>query len=99
MHRHTLAVWMLGISLALGLIGNIFFYKKIIGLSFFLFIGLAVLATLAVAAAARLPINRRNLWPLLPMMAFAALVAIRGDSLINTLNIGAVLALGGLALG
>lgn len=99
MHRHTLAVWMLGISLALGLIGNIFFYEKIIGLSFFLFIGLAVLATLAVAAAARLPINRRNLWPLLPMLAFAALVAIRGDSLINTLNIGAVLALGGLALG
>ncbi len=99
MQRGKLAVWLLSISLALGLIANIFFYHKTIGLSFFLFIGLSVLATLAVAAAARLPVNRRNLWPLLPILAFAALVAIRGDSIINTLNISAALALGGLTLG
>ncbi|MBZ0296816.1 MAG: DUF4173 domain-containing protein, partial [Anaerolineae bacterium] len=99
MQRRTLAVWLVLIGLALGLIGDLFFYHKALGLSFPLFIGICILAVLAVANAAQIAVNRRNLWPLLPLLVLAAMLAVRADPLIRVLDVAAVLSLGALGLG
>ncbi|MBC6936633.1 MAG: DUF4173 domain-containing protein [Chloroflexi bacterium] len=97
MERRTFAIWAVGIGLVLGILGNVFFYGRVIGLSFPLFTVLSVIAVLA-ARPAKQPLSRRNLWPLIPLLFFAAMVAVRADGLINLLNILAVLSLGGLTL-
>lgn len=98
MDRRLIAVWVLFLGAALGLLGSFFFVNQAAGLSFPLFITLSVVVTLAAARATGVSINRRNLWPLLPLLFFAAMVAVRADSLMITLNVLAVLALGGLGL-
>ncbi len=99
MQRRTIAVWLVIIGVALGLIGTIFFYHKALGLSVPLFIFIFVLAGLATARAAQVNINLRNLWPLVPLIIFALMTAVRADELIRFLDLAAVLALGGLVLG
>lgn len=96
--RQAFAIRALVVGLAVGLIGNILFYQKLIGLSFLLF-------TLAVSGAVLLMVmwmggrpGLRKLWPLLPIFFFAAMVAVRADPLVTGLNILSVLALGGLVL-
>ena len=49
MQRRTLAIWFILLGLGVGLLGNVFFYAKPIGLSFPLFIGVVVLVVLAVS--------------------------------------------------
>jgi hypothetical protein len=98
MDRRTLAAWSVAVGVGLGLLGNLAFYGKQIGLSFPLFIGAALLTLLALSRAAQIPILRRNLWPILPIMFFAGMVAVRADGLIVTLNILAVLTLGALLI-
>jgi hypothetical protein len=98
MPRKTLAVWIVMLGLALGLLGNLLFYQKALGISFPLFILTAVLVTLAAARPAQTPVKWRNLWPLIPVLFFAGMVAVRDDDAILTLNIMAVFALGGLTL-
>lgn len=98
MDRRLIAVWILALGAALGLSGSIFFVDRAIGLSFTLFIAISVVVTLAAARAIGAAVNRRNLWPLLPLLFFAIMVAVRADQLMLVLNILAVLALGGLAL-
>ncbi|MBL8156997.1 MAG: DUF4173 domain-containing protein, partial [Anaerolineae bacterium] len=98
MDRRTLAAWSVAVGLGLGLLGNLVFYGKQIGLSFPLFIGAVLLTLLALSRAAQAPILRRNLWPILPIMFFAGMVAVRADGLIVTLNILAVLTLGALLI-
>ncbi len=98
MERRAFAVWAVGIGLVLGVLGNIFFYGRVIGLSFPVFTLLGTVAVLASARPARQPLRPRNLWPLLPLLFFAVMVAVRADELITALNVLAVLALGGLVL-
>ncbi|HEX2906991.1 MAG TPA: DUF4173 domain-containing protein [Phototrophicaceae bacterium] len=98
MERRTFAIWSVGVGLLLGLLANIFFFGRTIGVSFPLFVLLAVIAVLASSRPARQTLRRRNLWPLLPLLFFAGMVAVRADSLIVMLDILAVLALGGLVL-
>lgn len=98
MPRKTLAVWIVMLGLALGVLGNLLFYQKALGISFPLFILTAVLVTLAAARPAQTPIKWRNLWPLIPLLFFAGMVAVRADSGMAALNIMAALALGGLTL-
>lgn len=98
MDKRTFAVIAVVAGLALGLMGNILFYGRLIGLSFPLYILLAVIILLALTRPGRIQVQTRNLWPLLPLGFFAAMVAIRADELLIFLNIGAVLALGALAL-
>ncbi len=98
MDRRTLAAWSVAVGLGLGLFGNLVFYGKQIGLSFPLFIAAVLLTLLALSRAAQTSIHRRNLWPVLPIMFFAGMVAVRADSLIVTLNILAVLSLGALLI-
>ena len=98
MPRKTLAVWIVLLGLALGVLGNLLFYQKALGISFPLFIFITVLVTLAATRPAQTPVRWRNLWPLIPVLFFAGMVAVRDDSSIIGLNIMAVLALGGLTL-
>lgn len=98
MQRGTFALWALGVGLVLGVLGNIFFYDKTVGLSFPAFVLLAVIAVLASVRPAGQTLRRRNLWPLLPLLFFAGMVAVRDDLLLGTLNVLATLALGGLVL-
>jgi hypothetical protein len=98
MPRKTLAVWILLLGLALGVLGNLLFYQKAIGISFPIFILTIVLVTLAASRPAQTPIKLRNLWPLIPVLFFAGMVALRDDGSIIALNMMAVLALGGLTL-
>jgi hypothetical protein len=98
MDRKAFAVYTLLIGAGLGLLGNILFYRKLIGLSFPLFIGMSAIVVLMSSKITGRTVQRRNLWPLLPMMFFAAIVAVHADDLITALNIAAALCLGALAL-
>ncbi|MBZ0281259.1 MAG: DUF4173 domain-containing protein [Anaerolineae bacterium] len=98
MERRTFAVCAVLAGLAMGLLGNALFYGRPLGLSFPLYIAVGISLVLALARPAGLNIMRRNLWPLIPALFFAGMVAVRADWMVTTLNIGAVLALGGLAL-
>ena len=82
----------------MGVISNVLFYGKTIGVSFVIFILIAIGVTLASTVLLRQPLRRRNLWVLIPALFFAAMVAVRADWQINLLNMGAALALCALAL-
>ncbi len=96
--RQALAARIVLIGLTLGLLGDLLFYQKAIGLSFPLFILAVVLVTLAAGRQARSGLNWRNLWPLLPMLLIAAMVAGRANNSLTVLNVLATLGLGALTL-
>ncbi|NUQ06736.1 MAG: hypothetical protein HUU31_22825 [Anaerolineae bacterium] len=98
MDKHFYAAVSLGLGLALGIVGDIFFYRRLIGLSFPLFVLLSVAAFFAFAALARKQPQARNLWLLIPLGFFAAMVAVRADMTLTFLNVTAVLTLGALLL-
>jgi hypothetical protein len=82
MDRKAFAVYTLLIGAGLGLLGNILFYGKVIGLSFPLFVGISAIVVLISSKITGQAVQLRNLWPLLPMMFFAAMVAVHADELI-----------------
>ncbi|MBI1258275.1 MAG: DUF4173 domain-containing protein [Chloroflexi bacterium] len=98
MDRKTFALYSLLIGGLVGVIGNVLFYGKTVGISFVIFIVIAIAVTLASTVLLRQPLRRRNLWVLIPAIFFAAMVAVRADWQINMLNMGAALALCALAL-
>ena len=98
MERRAFALFAVVIGLLVGLLGNIFFYDKSIGLSFPIFIAVVILVVLAFSRPAGRHLNRRNLWPVIPILFFALMIAIRADWMILLLNIAAVLTLGALTL-
>src|SRR5262249_4043109 len=98
MNRRAFAVITVLLGLLVGWLGNVFFYGKLIGLSVPLFT-LVILVALAVAGRAiHFHWHWRNLWPVIPLVFFAAMVAVRADPLMIGLDMMAVLALGGLVL-
>jgi len=98
MERRTLAVLTVGIGLLVGLLANIFFYGKQLGLSVPIFVGVVSGAILLLSRPAPKNINRRNLWPLILILFFAVMTAVRDDWMILWLNLGAITALGALLL-
>lgn len=98
MDRKAFAVYTLLIGAGMGLLANLMFYGKLIGLSFPLFISISVVVLLASSRLTGQTIRARNLWLLLPMLFFAGAVAVYADELITALNVAATLCLGGLAL-
>ncbi len=87
MERRAFAVITVGAGLIMGLLGNILFFDRLIGISFPFYIILAVALVLLLARPARQPISVRNLWLLIPLAFFAIMVAFRADDLIVALNI------------
>ena len=95
--RRTFAALTVGVGLLVGLLGNVLFYGKIIGLSFPLLSFILMIALLALSIPAHPSPRLRNLWLLLPLAFFAVMVAVREDSTIFW-DMLAVLALGALTL-
>jgi hypothetical protein len=98
MERRTFAPLAVAAGLLVGFLGSIFFYGRSVGLSFPLFIAVLLIVVLALSRPAGRDLNYRNLWPIIPLLFFAAMIAIRDDWMIVMLNVGAVLSLGALAL-
>lgn len=98
MDRKAFAVYTLLIGAGMGLLGNILFYGKLVGLSFPLFVGISAVVVLVSCKITGQSIRVRNLWTLVPMMFFASMVAVHTSELITALNIAATLCLGALTL-
>jgi uncharacterized protein DUF4153 len=98
MERRTFAGLTVGVGLLVGALATLFFYGKQFGLSVPIFVGIVSALILVLSLPAGRTINGRNLWPLIPVMFFAVMTALRDDWMILWLNLGAILALGALLL-
>ncbi len=98
MERRSFAVVAVTAGLVMGLLGNVLFFNRMIGISLPVYILAAVVLVLILMRPARQTVNRRNLWLLFPLIFFAVMVAVRADELIVALNITAVLTLGAVGL-
>src|SRR5688572_27826533 len=98
MQRRSFAVLAVGMGLLIGALATLFFYGKQFGLSVPLFVLICSAALIGLSKPAGRAVNRRNLWPLLPILFFAVMVAVRDDWMIIWLDFAAILALGTLLL-
>ncbi len=96
MNRKQLALIMVLASVVMGLIGGQFFYEGKVGLNVPIYTTLATGILLLMAWRIPDPINRRNLWVIIPMLFFAFMVAVRAAPMMIGLNILAMLTLGTL---
>jgi preprotein translocase subunit SecG len=98
MDKRLIALISVILGLLVGVIGNVLFFRQSIGLSFPLFVLIALGILLGFARLARSHSNRRNLWIILPLAFFAVMVAVRADPTITALNMLAVVWLGVILL-
>jgi hypothetical protein len=82
-----------GVSLVLGLLFDYFFYGKIPGISFPIYIALMVTGLFAIAHIFAKRINKEVYWLLAPLFYFSAMVFVRASELLAFLNIVAALLL------
>ena len=82
-----------GISLVLGLLFDYFFYGKIPGIAFLLYIMLVVAGLFTIASLFKKQISKEALWLLAPLIFFGAMVFVRSSSLLTFLNVVASLLL------
>lgn len=82
-----------GVSLILGLLFDYFFYEKIPGIAFPLYIILVVVGLFAIATFFKRQISRQTIWLLVPLIFFSAMVFVRSSGLLTFLNIIASLLL------
>jgi hypothetical protein len=97
MDRHGFAVWAVLAGLLLGVLGDLLFFGKLIGLSFPLFVLVVVGITLLSILATRQPIRWRNAWPLIPLGFFALMVTVLDSPSLLATNLLAVLTQAALA--
>jgi hypothetical protein len=83
-------------ALALGLAFDILFYDQMPGLSVLLFVLLVLSVLTSLGKLGGIVPKRQNLWLLLPLIFFAAMVAVRANPYLNALNVAACLLLLGL---
>ncbi len=98
MDKRTFAAWSVFAGLMLGLVGLVFFDNKPIGLSAPLYALVVSAVVLATARRAGLPLRWRTLWPLIPLMLFAGMLAIYANGTMGLVNLAAVFGLGALVL-
>ncbi|HVU14710.1 MAG TPA: DUF4173 domain-containing protein [Phototrophicaceae bacterium] len=98
MDRKRFALYTVVIGAFVGVIGDLLFFGKAIGISFPLFLLILIVLVLASQGLMRQTIHPRQLWPLIPALFFGCMVAVRADAGINTLNVMAAFALCLLAL-
>jgi len=90
---HTLTLL---VALILGWSWDILFYGKAPGISVFLFVLLLNVALVGLSQIQGIRPAWRNLWLLLPLLFFAAMVAVRANTFVTFLNVAACLGLLGL---
>lgn len=93
---HAVVAVLLGIGM--GITGTIFFYQKMVALSFPMFIGIAFVVLLGFSTYTKSPPTRRNLWLAVPLLFFALMISVRAESVITILNYLAVFWLGAMLL-
>ncbi len=98
MNRRSLAIWIVLFGILVGIVGDIVFYEKMIGLSVPLFTAAATAALLLLGWIYWRSLPWRNLWLLLPLLFFAAMVAVLDSGSVTIFNLLALLALAGLVL-
>ncbi len=98
MERKAFAVYTLITGALVGVLADLLFYGRLLGVSFPLFIGIAVLIVLVSSSLYRQPLRPRNLWILVPALFFAVMVALRADASLTTINVTAALLLCALTL-
>lgn len=81
------------VSLVLGLLFDYFFFEKVPGISFPIYIVLVISGLFIIANSFRKQISRDTVWLLLPLAFFSAMVFVRGSFLLTFLNIIASLLL------
>lgn len=82
-----------GMSLVLGLFFDYFFYGKIPGIAFPLYVILVVAGLFAIANFFKKQISKEVLWLLVPLIFFSAMVFVRSSGLLTFLDIVASLLL------
>ncbi|MFZ4827639.1 MAG: DUF4153 domain-containing protein [Phototrophicaceae bacterium] len=84
-------------SMIVGIAASSFYYDaQQLGISVFLLISLILLALFGVRQWSQLAINWRNTWLIVPILFFSAMVALRADGYLNSINLLLVVGLGGL---
>lgn len=96
MTRAHIPVLVLMAALTLGWATDLLFYGQSLGISMPVFVLLLLVAFLILGRIARVRAVRPNLWLLLPIFFFAAMVAVRDNATLTLLNVAAVLVLLGL---
>ncbi|MBI3970980.1 MAG: hypothetical protein HY332_06795 [Chloroflexi bacterium] len=86
----------LWLALVLGWCSDLLFYRQRLSLSVPVFVLLAVGALFGTGRLDGVRPARRNLWLLVPLLFFAAMVAVRANVFLTWLNLVAVVALSGL---
>ena len=76
-----------GVSLVLGLLFDYFFYEKIPGISFPLYIILVILGLFGIARFFKKRLSKDVLWLLVPLIFFSAMVFVRSSDLLTFLNV------------
>lgn len=76
-----------GISLALGLLFDYFFYGKIPGIAFTLYVFLVVAGLFILTSFFKRRINKQAIWILIPLIFFSTMVFVRSSGLLTFLNI------------
>src|SRR3989344_3441325 len=83
----------IGVSLVLGLLFDYFFYAKILGVAFPLYVVLVASGLFAVAGFLNKQISKEALLLLAPLIFFSVMVFVRSSALLTLLNIAASLLL------
>lgn len=96
MIRPNHPILILLLALILGWSWDALFYGQALGISVFLFVLLLLAALFSLGGLQRVRPAWRNLWLLVPLLFFAAMVAVRANAFVTFLNIVACLALMGL---
>jgi len=77
----------------LGLLFDYFFYDKIPGIGFPIYIGLILIGLFIISKDSKRQINKQVLWLLIPLIFFSSMVFVRSSELLTFLNIVASLLL------
>lgn len=79
--------------MVLGLLFDYFFYDKIPGIGFPIYVGLILIGLFVISTYFKKQINKQAFWLLIPLIFFSAMVFVRSSELLTFLNIVASLLL------
>lgn len=76
-----------GISLILGLLFDYFFYDKMLGINFPIYVFFIVLGLFVISRILKKQINKEAVWFLIPLAFFSTMIFIRTSTLLTFLNV------------
>jgi len=76
-----------GISLVLGILFDYFFYDKMLGIAFPIYVIFIVLGLFAISRIHKKQINKQVVWLLIPLVFFSTMVFVRTSALLTFFNV------------